>query len=74
MNRAHPESVRTTPAMPLAPTNSLCPGEAFVWSSKATDEAFTKSAVKIRCRRRVTHHEDGGGEMSEKSNGGTAWH
>lgn len=35
---------------------SLRPGEAFIWSSKATDEAFTKSAVKIRCRPRVTHH------------------
>lgn len=47
-----------------APLGSLTPekmsnlrrGEAFVWSSKATDEAFTKSAVKIRCRPRVTHH------------------
>jgi DNA phosphorothioation-dependent restriction protein DptH len=36
--------------------SSLRPGEAFIWSSKATDEAFTKSAVKIRCRPRVTHH------------------
>ncbi|GMV19523.1 MAG: hypothetical protein AMXMBFR56_77470 [Polyangiaceae bacterium] len=35
---------------------NLRPGEAFIWSSKAADEAFTKSAVKIRCRPRVTHH------------------
>jgi DNA phosphorothioation-dependent restriction protein DptH len=35
---------------------NLRPGEAFVWSSKATDEAFTKTAVKIRCRPRVTQH------------------
>lgn len=35
---------------------NLRPGEAFIWSSKATDEAFTKGAVKIRCRPRVTHH------------------
>lgn len=35
---------------------NLRPGEAFVWSSKATDDAFTRSAVKIRCRPRVTHH------------------
>ncbi len=35
---------------------NLRPGEAFIWSSKATDEAFTKSAVKIRCRPRVTQH------------------
>lgn len=35
---------------------NLRPGEAFIWSSKASDEAFTKGAVKIRCRPRVTHH------------------
>jgi DNA phosphorothioation-dependent restriction protein DptH len=35
---------------------NLRPGEAFIWSSKASDEAFTKSAVKIRCRPRVTQH------------------
>jgi DNA phosphorothioation-dependent restriction protein DptH len=35
---------------------NLRPGEAYVWSSKATDEAFTNGAVKIRCRPRVTHH------------------
>ncbi|WP_055548969.1 ATP-binding protein [Streptomyces sp. NBRC 110028] len=35
---------------------SLNPGEAFVWSSKATDEAFVRGAVKIRCRPRVTRH------------------
>ncbi|MFF9113033.1 hypothetical protein [Streptomyces sp. NPDC014805] len=34
----------------------LRPGEAFVWSSKATDEAFTRGAVQIRCRPRVTRH------------------
>jgi hypothetical protein len=31
-------------------------GEAYVWSSKATDEAFMKGAVKLRCRPRVTQH------------------
>jgi len=35
---------------------NLRPGEAFIWSSKASDEAFTKSVVKVRCRPRVTHH------------------
>lgn len=35
---------------------NLRPGEAFIWSSKATDEAFTKGAVKVRCRPRVTSH------------------
>lgn len=39
--------------------SSLGPGEAYVWSSKATDDAFSKGAVKIRCRPRVTQH--GGG-------------
>ncbi|GMU64615.1 MAG: hypothetical protein AMXMBFR36_08890 [Acidobacteriota bacterium] len=34
----------------------LRPGEAFVWSSKATDDAFTKGAVKVRCRPRATEH------------------
>lgn len=39
--------------------SELGPGEAYVWSSKASDESFTRSAVKIRCRPRVTEH--GGG-------------
>jgi hypothetical protein len=34
----------------------LRPGEAFVWSSKATDQAFSKGAIKIHCRPRVTEH------------------
>lgn len=38
---------------------SLGAGEAYVWSSKATDDAFTRGAVKVRCRPRVTLH--GGG-------------
>ena len=38
---------------------SLGPGEAYVWSSKATDDAFTRGAVKVRCRPRITRH--GGG-------------
>ncbi|MGR5433207.1 methylation-associated defense system ATP-binding protein MAD8 [Vibrio owensii] len=35
---------------------NLQPGEAFVWSSKASDLEFTKQALKIRCRPRVTKH------------------
>ena len=35
---------------------ALGPGEAYVWSSKATDDAFTRDAVKVRCRPRVTQH------------------
>ena len=31
-------------------------GEAYVWSSKATDESFSRGAVKLRCRPRVTQH------------------
>jgi len=38
---------------------SLTTGEAYIWSSKATDETFSKGAVKIRCRPRATKH--GGG-------------
>jgi DNA phosphorothioation-dependent restriction protein DptH len=34
----------------------LQPGEAFVWSSKATDPTFSREAVKIRCRLRATEH------------------
>lgn len=37
----------------------LAPGEAFVWSSKATDAALTRSAIKVTWRPRVTRH--GGG-------------
>ena len=31
-------------------------GEAYVWSSKASDESFSKGAMKVRCRPRVTQH------------------
>lgn len=34
----------------------LRPGEAYVWSSKATDGAFSKGAIKLRCRPRATQH------------------
>lgn len=34
-------------------------GEAYIWSSKATEEAFRRAAIKVRCRPRVTQH--GGG-------------
>jgi DNA phosphorothioation-dependent restriction protein DptH len=36
--------------------NSLAAGEAYVWSSKATDSAFTTGPLKVRCRPRVTLH------------------
>jgi hypothetical protein len=35
---------------------SLQPGEAFVWSSKSSDIAFSQQAVRMRCRPRVTRH------------------
>ncbi|MFC4493513.1 hypothetical protein ACFPA8_05115 [Streptomyces ovatisporus] len=38
---------------------ALRPGEAYVWSGKATDEAFARGVVKVDCRPRVTQH--GGG-------------
>lgn len=34
----------------------LRPGEAFVWSSKATDNAFSQGAMRVRFRPRVTQH------------------
>ena len=37
----------------------LQPGEAYIWSAKSTDPAFSQQAMKIRCRPRVTMH---GGE------------
>lgn len=42
----------------LKPTElgNLKPGEAYIWSSKATEEAFTAKAVKIELRPRVTKH------------------
>ncbi|AFY57402.1 hypothetical protein Riv7116_4996 [Rivularia sp. PCC 7116] len=36
--------------------SNLDSGEAYIWSNKANDESFTKGAVKIRCRPRVTQH------------------
>jgi hypothetical protein len=34
----------------------LQPGEAFVWSAKATDRAFSTEAIKVKCRPRITKH------------------
>jgi DNA phosphorothioation-dependent restriction protein DptH len=36
--------------------NNLQAGEAYIWSSKASDNSFTKGAYKIKCRPRVTKH------------------
>ena len=35
---------------------NLKAGEGYVWSSKASDEAISKGALKMRCRPRVTQH------------------
>ncbi|URM95114.1 hypothetical protein LUW76_12770 [Actinomadura madurae] len=43
----------------------LVPGEAYVWSNKATDAAFTRGAVKVRLRPRITKH--GGGTKTATS-------
>jgi len=42
----------------LTPENMthLQPGEAYLWSDKATDNRFSKGAVKIQCRPRLTQH------------------
>lgn len=34
-------------------------GEAYVWSSKASDDLFSRGAIKVKCRPRITRH--GGG-------------
>lgn len=34
----------------------LTTGEAYVWASKSSDDAFIRGAVKIKCRPRVTQH------------------
>ncbi|WP_232027010.1 methylation-associated defense system ATP-binding protein MAD8 [Streptomyces lincolnensis] len=44
----------------------LHPGEAYIWSSKATDPAFTYGAVRIQCRPRVTKHGGGTRTASEE--------
>lgn len=31
-------------------------GEAYVWSSRASDDSFSRGAVKIKCRPRITQH------------------
>jgi hypothetical protein len=49
----------------------LKPGEAYVWSSKATDDAFSKGAVKVKLRPRVTQH-GGGTKMATPERGGAA--
>jgi len=36
--------------------SNLKPGEAYIWSNKADDDAFIKGAVKVKCRPRVTQH------------------
>lgn len=36
--------------------NHLGTGEAYVWSSKASDDSFTQGAIKISCRPRITQH------------------
>ncbi len=46
-------------ALTPAKLASLGPGDAYVWSSRSTEDVFTRGAVKIRCRPRVTQH--GGG-------------
>jgi len=39
--------------------SQLRQGEAYVWSAKSSDDSFTRDAMKIQCRPRVTLH--GGG-------------
>jgi hypothetical protein len=39
--------------------SNLGTGESYVWSSKASDDAFSRGVVKVKCRPRATQH--GGG-------------
>jgi hypothetical protein len=36
--------------------SALGSGEAYVWSSKATEPSYSHGAMKVRCRPRVTQH------------------
>ena len=36
--------------------SSLAPGEAYVWASKATEQDFTRGAVRMKLRPRITRH------------------
>ncbi|WP_239395161.1 hypothetical protein [Frankia sp. CiP3] len=36
--------------------NALTPGEAYVWAGRATDDAFTRGAIKTTLRPRLTRH------------------
>lgn len=45
---------------------ALAPGEAYVWTSKATDAAFERGAVKVQLRPRITRH--GGGTKTAIDN------
>jgi hypothetical protein len=39
-----------------AKMNALTPGEAYIWAGKASDPAFTRGAVKVSLRPRITRH------------------
>jgi hypothetical protein len=41
-------------------------GEAYIWSIKASEDSFTRGAVKIKCRPRITQH--GGSTKTAVSN------
>jgi hypothetical protein len=43
-------------ALTPAKLAGLAPGEAYLWASKATDPAFTRNAVRLRGRIRLTRH------------------
>jgi DNA helicase HerA-like ATPase len=56
------KSITALAELTPAQLTSLSPGEAFVWSSKATEKLFTQRAMKVRFRPRLTRH--GGGTKS----------
>ncbi|HEV2635264.1 MAG TPA: hypothetical protein VGX23_08965 [Actinocrinis sp.] len=52
LQRANASLAELTPAKMA----SLVPGEAYIWSNKATDTAFTSRAIKVKLRPRATRH------------------
>lgn len=54
--QAQPEGERRLGGLTPEKMAHLRLGEAYLWSSKATDEAFCKGAIKVKYRPRVTQH------------------
>src|SRR5712691_11916495 len=49
-------SMRGAGAVRWSTSALVCAIPIYAWSSRATDEAFSREAVKMHCRPRVTRH------------------